>query len=100
MLTAGIFASIMKAAPDILLPKAAVVSYFGGNMAAVGRAFVPTTHREKLSRIAVLRWGQYVPEPRARQLLDVYPDLHNLLLDPISLRQVGPTPKPRAEQKG
>jgi hypothetical protein len=68
-------------------------------MGAVGRAFAATTHKKALVRQAVRQWDEYVPEHRARQLLDVYPDLRNLLLDPISLRPAGPVPKPLVQPR-
>lgn len=89
----------MQPPAEILLPKVAVVRYFGGSMGAVGRAFLRTTHRKPLVRQTVRLWGEYVPEHRARQLLDVYPDLKALLLDPISLRPAGPAPKPLVESR-
>lgn len=68
----------------IQLRKADVVRYFDGNMATVGRAFVATTHRKALSRIAVFNWPDLLPELRARQLLEAYPDLGRFVLDPIT----------------
>lgn len=72
---------------EILLPKTAVIKHFGGSMAAVGRAFAATTHRGALTRVAVRNWPAMVPELRARQLLDAYPELAAFVLDPITRRR-------------
>ena len=63
----------------------------GGN-GQVGRAFAATTHGRPLTKTAVRNWPELeedgqpglVPELRARQLLDAYPDLRAFALDPIT----------------
>lgn len=77
---------------SFLLRKSDVVAFFNGNMAEVGRAFAATTHGKPLTKTAVRLWpdededGQpgLVPELRARQLLETYPDLREFVLDPIT----------------
>lgn len=63
-----------------LLRKADVVGHFGNNYAAVGRAFTPP-----ITKVAVRNWPEIIPELRARQLIDTYPELKELLLDPVTL---------------
>lgn len=65
------------------LRKKDVVAYFGGTYAATARAFEPAIG-SPLSKNAVRQWQDIVPELRARQLLDYYPDLRDLVLDPSS----------------
>lgn len=62
-----------------LLRKADVLARFGNNNAAVARAFNPP-----ISRVAVRKWPELVPELRARQLLDLYPELRECVLDPVT----------------
>lgn len=57
-----------------------VVAYFG-TMAEVARAFDPP-----LTRQAVNRWPEHVPELRARQLIEKIPDLQLFLSDPARWR--------------
>jgi len=54
-----------------------VLAYFGGNRGEVARAFSPP-----LTRQAIRQWGEFVPELRARQLLEKHPDLQAAVLDP------------------
>ena len=68
-----------------LLRKADVLQHFGNNAAAVGRALVSPDKPKGISRIAVRAWPDLVPELRARQLLEAYPDLRALVLDPVTL---------------
>lgn len=68
-----------------LLRKRDVVGHFGGSYAAVARAFQETTHGRALSRVAVRNWPDVVPELRARQLVEGFPDLRAFLLDPITM---------------
>lgn len=63
----------------ILLRKSDVLPFFGNNQAAVARDFDP-----QISRIAVHRWPDLVPELRARQLLDRHPELRDYVLDPVT----------------
>ena len=67
-----------------LLRKKDVVHHFGDNMAAVGRAFEPIVPGG-LTKVAIRSWPELVPELRARQLCDQYPELRELLLDPVTL---------------
>lgn len=68
-----------------LLRKSDVVTHFGGSFAATGRAFAPILGNGKgLSKVAVLKWSEMLPELRARQLIEQYPDLREFLLDPIT----------------
>lgn len=67
-----------------------VVAHFGGSCAATARAFAPITG-SALSRNAVRQWPELVPELRTRQLLDHYPELRDLVLDPhtmLTLREM------------
>lgn len=79
----------------ILLRKSDVLDLFNGNHAAVGRDFNPA-----LSRVAVLKWPEFVPELRARQLLDRHPRLKELQVDPetgLSLREMRERLSPPAQ---
>lgn len=68
-----------------LLRKADVLAYFGNNCAAVGRAFAPANVAGRaLSKTAVRNWPEFVPELRARQLLEGYPELRDLVVDPVT----------------
>lgn len=69
---------------SFLLRKADVVRHFGNNMAAVGRAFAPLEPPAGLSRVSVKKWPELVPELRARQLLELYPELREYVLDPVT----------------
>lgn len=66
-----------------LLRSADVVAHFGPTNGHTARAFIPIIGRP-LSKNAVRQWGEYVPELRARQLLDHYPNLRELVLDPVT----------------
>jgi len=66
-----------------LLRKADVVAFFGNSYAKTARAFEPFLDKP-LSRNAVRQWPDIVPELRARQLLDHYPDLKAYVLDPVT----------------
>jgi hypothetical protein len=66
-----------------LLRKSDVVAHFNDNFAAVGRAFEPITGKA-LTKVAVRQWPELVPELRARQLLEQYPELREFVLDPIT----------------
>lgn len=66
-----------------LLRKSDVVAHFGQNYAEVGRAFIPILDKP-LTKVAVRQWGELVPELRARQLLEQYPELREFVLDPIT----------------
>lgn len=73
-----------------LLRKSDVVAHFGGTFAGTARAFEPILDKP-LSRAAVRQWPEVVPELRARQLLDHYPELKDLVLDPgtrLTLREM------------
>ena len=70
----------------VLLRTSDVLALFNGNRAAVARAFDPP-----ISRIAVRYWREYVPELRARQLLERHPELKDHVVDPetgLSLAQM------------
>lgn len=72
------------------LRKSDVVAHFGGTFAGTARAFAPVIG-QPLSRNAVRQWPDIVPELRARQLLDHYPELQDLVLDPgtrLTLREM------------
>src|SRR3546814_20070123 len=79
---------------DPLLRKDDVLALFGDNAAAVGRDFSPP-----ISRIAVSKWGDYLPPLRARQLLDRHPELADCVVDPytdlslLQMRQRLATPR-------
>lgn len=64
-----------------LLRKSDVVTHLGGSFASVGRAFAPILGKP-MSKVAVRKWGELVPELRARQLLEHYPSLKEFVLDP------------------
>lgn len=68
-----------------LLRKSDVLRHFGNNNAKVGRAFAPVVPPNGISRVAVHNWPELVPELRARQLLDLYPELRAFTLDPVTL---------------
>ena len=71
---------------SILLRKSVVLALFGGNHAAVGRDFTPP-----ISRVAVLNWPEFLPELRARQLLERHAELKQDVVDPetgLSLREM------------
>lgn len=67
-----------------LLRKTDVVRFFGDNMAATARACVSPRKPKGLSRVAVVRWGEYVPELTAIRLLENYPALREFVVDPAS----------------
>ena len=71
------------------LRKKDVLAYFGNSGTKVARALAAI--RGKYTQQAVVRWGEFVPELPARQLLDHYPELKELVLDPttgLSLRDM------------
>ena len=71
------------------LRKSDVIAFFDNNGAKVARALAAI--RGKYTQQAVFRWGEFVPELPARQLLDHYPELKDLVLDPatgLSLRDM------------
>lgn len=67
-----------------LLRSKDVIAHFEGNHAAVGRAFAATSHGQALSRVAIRKWPEFVPELRARQLIERYPELRELVVDPVT----------------
>lgn len=70
-------------AMSYLLRRDDVIAHFGNNRAAVGRAFVPIIGRA-LTKAAVRQWPELVPPLRARELVEQYPELRELLLDPVT----------------
>jgi len=72
-----------------LIRKSDVLGLYDGNHAAVARAFTPP-----LSRVAVRNWPDYVPELRARQLLEIHPELRDFVLD----QETGMTPRQMRER--
>ena len=73
----------------ILLRKADVLRRFR-TYAGVARAFVPILGHP-LTRQAPTMWGEYIPELRARELIEYYADLRDDLVDTstgLSAREV------------
>lgn len=74
----------------ILLRKSDVFERFGGTAPKVALAFAPFLDKP-LARQAPLQWGEFLPELRARQLIEHYPDMKDLVVDPktgLSLREM------------
>lgn len=70
--------------PKIKIRKADVLEAFSGVGAQVATLL-------GINRVSVYGWGEYVPELSARRLLELRPDLQDLVVDPatgLSLREM------------